>query len=164
MPTRRLAPPVMAVAFLVSSCVSEPAAPTSAEPEGLVPVTVAVPDGMDAAPLDVARQALVPRGWTLTVFARVPSARLAVWAPDRTLLVSVPRNGTVVRLTRDGKESVLLDGLTQPHGLTFSGSALYVAQSDRVDAYTYDDGAATDPRPIVTGLPDAVYRLAPPER
>lgn len=159
MPTRRLAIPVLAVAFLVSACVSEPArsapAPSSATPEDLVPVTLTVPKGMDAAPLDVARQALVPRGWTLSVFARIPSARLAVWAPDRTLLVSVPKNGTVVRLTRDGQESVLLDGLTQPHGLTFSGSTLYVAQSDRVDAYDYADGAATDPRPIVTGLPDA---------
>jgi glucose/arabinose dehydrogenase len=114
---------------------------------------------MGAAPLDVGRQALVPRGWTLSVFARVPSARLAAWAPDGTLLVSVPGNGQVVRLTPDGHGRAtvaqLLSGLNQPHGLTFAGSTLYLAQSDRVDAYTYAAGAATNPRPVVTGLPDA---------
>src|SRR5262249_39268343 len=53
------------------------------------------------------------------------------------------------------KQSVLLSGLNQPHGLTFAGSKLYVAQSDRVDAYTYANGAAKNPQPILTGLPDS---------
>jgi glucose/arabinose dehydrogenase len=114
---------------------------------------------MGAAPLDSPRQVLIPAGWTMSVFARVRSARLAAWAPDGTLLVSVPADGSVVRLTPDGRggatESVLLQGLNQPHGLTFVGSTLYVAQSDRVDTYAYAVGAATDPRPVVTGLPDA---------
>lgn len=135
------------------------AAPTAAVPAGLVPVTVTVAAGMDAAPLDTPRQALVPAGWTISVFARLPKARLAVWAPDGTLLVSVPDQGTVERLVPDGRGtatgSVLLEGLKQPHGLTFAGSRLYVAQSDRVDAYTYAAGRATDPKPVVTGLPDA---------
>jgi glucose/arabinose dehydrogenase len=160
MPVRRLGVLVTAVALLVSACESghasgSAAVPRAAAPERLVAVTVTVPDGMDAAPLDVDRQALVPRGWTMSVFARVPAARLAAWAPDDTLLVSVPKDGRVVRLTRDGRQSVLLDGLNQPHGLAFSGSTLYVAQSDRVDAYEYATGAARDPRPVVTGLPDA---------
>ena len=108
-----------------------------------------VPDGLAAAPLDEPRQVLVPSGWTMSVFARVPSARLAAWAPDGTLLVSVPEDGSVVRLTPDGRGtatvSVLLDGLNQPHGLTFAGTTLYVAQSDRVDAYSYAGGAADRP-------------------
>jgi glucose/arabinose dehydrogenase len=124
-----------------------------------VPVTVEVPDGMAGAPLDTERQALVPRGWSMSVFARVPSARLAVWAPDGALLVSVPDNGTVVRLAPDGHggaaPATLLTGLNLPHGLAFDGSSLYVAQGDRVDAYTYREGAATDPRPVLTDLPDA---------
>lgn len=159
MPVRRLSSLVAAVALLASACTAESPAPVATHPAGLAAVTVSVPEGMRAAPLDVTRQALVPRGWTLSVFARIPGARLAAWAPDGTLLVSVPKDGTVVRLVPVGQDraamSVLLRGLNQPHGLAFSGSTLYVAQSDRVDAYAYAAGAARDPRPVVTGLPDA---------
>ena len=111
----------LAVALLVSACESSPATPgapgdasSPAGAEDLVPVTVEVPAGMDDAPLDTERQALVPAGWTMSVFARVPSARLAAWAPDGALLVSVPDEGSVVRLTPDGRGaaavSVLLTG------------------------------------------------------
>ena len=159
---------MLTAAALVAGCGSDAGAPGSttaggapsaAAPAGLVPVSVTGPDGMDDSPLGTARQAQVPPGWTMSVFARVPSARLAAWAPDATLLVSVPEDGSVVRLTPDGRgtaaASVLLQGLNQPHGLTFAGTTLYVAQSDRVDAYSYADGVAADPRPVVTGLPDA---------
>ncbi|MEX5635197.1 PQQ-dependent sugar dehydrogenase [Parafrankia sp. FMc2] len=161
----------VAVAFLAAACGSDssPPAPStgsevgvaapSVAASGLESVTLAVPAGMGAAPLDTQRQALVPPGWTLSVFARVPSARHAAWAPDGTLLVSVPENGTVVRLVPDGRGtaavSALLTGLNQPHGLAFADSTLYVAQSDRVDAYTYAEGQATTPRPVVTDLPNA---------
>jgi glucose/arabinose dehydrogenase len=163
---RRILPMLAAFAVVLAGCASAPSAPGSADaapsaaaPAGLVPVSVTVPDGLAAAPLDEPRQVLVPSGWTMSVFARVPSARLAAWAPDGALLVSVPEEGSVVRLTPDGRGtaavSVLLEGLNQPHGLTFAGPTLYVAQSDRVDAYSYAGGAATDPRPVATGLPDA---------
>ncbi|SQE00176.1 SMP-30/gluconolaconase/LRE-like region [Parafrankia sp. Ea1.12] len=170
MTIRRLPLLAMALAFLLAACGSDSPAPAATTPSqgdpapsaavsGLVPVTLAVPEGMDAAPLNTQRQALVPPGWTLSVFARVPSARQAAWAPDGTLLVSVPENGTVVRLEPDGRGtatvSALLTGLNQPHGLAFSGSALYVAQSDRVNAFAYAAGQATNPRPVVTDLPDA---------
>ena len=165
MTSRRIVPMLAAVAVLLAACAGgtpgpgSSGAPSAAAPQDLAPVTVTVPAGLAAAPLNVPRQVLVPSGWTMSVFARVPSARLAAWAPDGTLLVSVPKDGSVVRLTPDGRgtatRSVLLDGLNQPHGLTFAGTTLYVAQSDRVDAYSYAGGAATDPRPVVTGLPDA---------
>ena len=155
-----------AVALLVSACAPsasstapEGAPPSAAEPAGLEPVTLRVPEGMGAAPLDTERRPRVPRGWTMSVFARIPSARLIAWAPDGALIVSVPEEGSVVRLVPDGRgtatPSVLLTGLNRPHGLAFDGSTLYVAQSDRVDAYAYDAGQARDPRPVVTGLPDA---------
>jgi glucose/arabinose dehydrogenase len=153
---------VAAVAVLAAACSTSPIAvrdaPAGALPAGLVPVTVSVPAGMGAAPLDAPRQALVPPGWTMSVFARVPSARLEAWAPDGSLLVSVPGQGSVVRLVPDGRgtaaTSLLLAGLNQPHGLAFSGTTLYVAQSDRVDTYSYAAGAAFDPRPVISGLPD----------
>lgn len=130
----------------------------AAAPQGLVPVTVEVPDGMDAAPFDVPRTAQVPPGWSLSVWARVPEARLAQWLPDDTLLISRPDAGEVIRLTRDGdaaQPSVLLDGLTQPHGLDFRDDTLYVAESDQVSAYPYADGRLGEPRVIAGNLPDA---------
>ncbi|MDX1872263.1 gluconolaconase [Mycolicibacterium sp. 120266] len=123
-------------------------------PAGLVPVTVTVPAGMDQRPFDTARQALVPPGWTISVWARVPKARLAAWTPDGRLLVSLPSTGQIVTVT-NGAGTPLLDGLTQPHGLAFTGSTLLVAESNRVTAYDYRDGAATNPRPVAVGLPDA---------
>lgn len=130
-----------------------PAAPAAA-PAGLVPVTVTVPAGLDQRPFDTARQALVPPGWTMSVWARVPKARLATWAPDGRLLVSLPGTGQIVTVAA-GAGRPLLEGLTQPHGLAFAGATLLVAESDRVTAYDYRDGSATNPRPVATGLPDA---------
>jgi glucose/arabinose dehydrogenase len=121
---------------------------------GLVPVTVQVEPQLAQAPFDRPRQALVPAGWTLSVWARVPKARMAAWTPDGKLLVSVPSAGQIVKLAA-GSGSVLLDGLDQPHGLAFSGNTLYVAESDQIDAYAYADGAATDRRTVAAGLPDA---------
>ncbi|PRC60511.1 gluconolaconase, partial [Mycobacterium sp. ITM-2017-0098] len=83
--------------------------------------------------------AVVPDGWTLSVWARTSRPRLAAWTPDGALLVSVPSSGRVLQFRPGGdgppEESVLLDGLDEPHGLAFDGSTLYVAQSDQVDAY-----------------------------
>ena len=143
----------------VDTALSGRDAPVGAAAAGLVPATVAVPAGLDAAPLDSPRQALVPPGWTMSVFARVSEARLAVWTPDGALLVSVPDEGRVLRLVPDGRggstRSVLLEGLNQPHGMTFAGSTLYVAESNQVNAYTYAGGQATGRRVVVAGLPDA---------
>jgi len=145
---------------LIASCSSEPAQPTgptvSETPTaaGLVPVTVQVEPNLAQAPFDQPRQALVPAGWTLSVWARVPKARLAAWAPDGSLLVSVPSSGQIVRL-ESGRDSVLLDGLDQPHGLAFVGDTLYVAESDQIDTYDYAGGAARNRRTIADGLPDA---------
>jgi glucose/arabinose dehydrogenase len=94
----------------------------------------------------------------LSVWARLPKPRLAAWAPDGALLISVPSAGEVVAL-RPGAGSptreVPLDGLDQPHGLTFAGNSLYVAESDQIDVYDYADGRAINRRTVAGGLPDA---------
>ncbi len=135
-----------------------PPAPPAEAPAGLVPVSVRVPEALAQKPFDVPRAALVPPGWTMAVWTRIPKARLAVWAPDGALLVSVPADRKVLRLTPDGNnpphQSVLLDNLDAPHGLAFAGSTLYVAESDQVNAYTYANGAATGQRVVAGGLPD----------
>lgn len=133
--------------------------PMADVPTGLVPVTVDVPAELARPPFDVPRQAAVPAGWTMSVWARVPRARFAVWAPDGALLVSVPANGEVLRLEPNPvgppRQSLLLETLTLPHGMTFVGSTLYVAESDQINAYTYAGGRATNRRTIASGLPDA---------
>lgn len=125
----------------------------------LTSAPVGVAADLAQAPFDEPRQALIPDGWSMSVWARIPKARLAAWTPDGALLVSVPANGQIVKLTpKPGappEQSTLLDGLDQPHGMAFAGSALYIAESDRIDAYDYADGAATNRRTVAADLPDA---------
>jgi glucose/arabinose dehydrogenase len=153
-------PAILATVLLAGSSACAPAAdaPSAAAPTPALAATpLQVPDSMALPPFDRPRQPLVPAGWTMSVWARVPGARLAAWAPDGALLVSRPSAGQVVRLAPGAagvSASVLLDGLTQPHGLTFAGGTLYVAESDRVEGYRYDAGAAVAPRLVVAGLRD----------
>ena len=158
---RRNAALVTATALIAGACSTPPEspktpAPPAQAPGGLVSVTVQVDPALAEAPFDVARQALVPPGWTMKLWARVPKARLAAWTPDGALLVSVPAERKVVKLTPGDppRQEVLLDDLDAPHGLAFAGSTLYVAESDQIDAYTYADGAATGRRVAAAGLPD----------
>lgn len=168
---RRNAIACIAGVVLVTACSSnsetapEPAAPSPSSPsptadaeDGLKPVTVAVDPQLAQAPFDQPRQAQVPAGWSMSVWARIPKPRLAVWAPDGALLVSQPSTGEVLRLQpteSEPRQSTLLTGLDQPHGLALAGDTLYVAESDQIDAYRYADGAATDPLTVAGNLPDA---------
>ncbi|MBJ7339378.1 gluconolaconase [Mycolicibacterium sp.] len=152
--------------LLLAGCSSSP--PPAAEPSassatspaaaGLTEVTVQVPTDLAAAPFDEPRKALVPNGWTMSVWARVPKPRLAVWAPDGALLVSIPSVGQVIRVQPSGlgpQLQLLEAGMDQPHGLAFAGSTLYIAESDQIDAFDYTDGKAVRPRTIAANLPDA---------
>ncbi|BBX10615.1 PQQ-dependent sugar dehydrogenase [Mycolicibacterium aichiense] len=159
MPGWRAKAACAAAAALTAACGhSAPPAPPASAPTGLTPVVVTVPAGLDTAPFDTPRQALVPPGWTMSVWARVPRARLAAWAPDGALLVSVPAAGQVVRLASgqsQPRSTVLLEGLDQPHGLAFDRGTLYVAESDQVDAFDYRGDRADGTRVVADGLPDA---------
>lgn len=142
-----------------SSGRSAPAAPSTTTGPALATSTLVVPPGLDASPLDVPRSVLAPPGWTVSVWARVDGARLEAWTPDGRLLVSRPKSGDVVALMPASSgapsTSTLVSGLDQPHGLALAGSTLYVAESDRVDAYSYADGTVSGRRTVVDGLPDA---------
>jgi len=122
-------------------------------------VTVEVPAEMASAPFDTPRRAQIPAGWAMSVWARLPRPRLAAWAPDGKLLVSIPSGGEIVSLTTQSGAApdvrTLLGGLNQPHGIAFAGDTLYVAESDRVSAYTYKQGTAAGPRVVAPNLPDA---------
>jgi glucose/arabinose dehydrogenase len=125
---------------------------------GLTEVTVQIPEDLNAVPFDEPRKALVPKGWTMSVWIRVPKPRLAAWAPDGALLVSLPSAGQVIRIEPSGlgpQMQLLVNGMNQPHGLAFQGSTLYIAESDQVDAFDYADGKAVRPRTVASNLPDA---------
>jgi glucose/arabinose dehydrogenase len=150
--------------LLLAGCSSSPP-PASVSSTGTPPgagalteVTVQVSDDLAAAPFDEPRKVLVPKGWTVAVWARVPKPRLEAWAPDGALLVSLPSAGQVIRIEPSGlgpQLKLLVNGMNQPHGLAFAGSTLYVAESDEVDAFDYADGEVSHPRTVATGLPDA---------
>ncbi|MEJ2868176.1 gluconolaconase [Actinomycetospora sp. OC33-EN08] len=134
-------------------------APVAAAPDGLVASPLAVPAGMEEGAFATPRQVLTPPGWAVSVWARVPDARLETWAPDGSLLVSLPSTGEVTRLVPGAngappQRSTLASGLTQPHGMAFDGTTLYVAESDKITAFDYRDGAATGKRVVVPNLPD----------
>ena len=67
----------MLVACSASPIPGQQPAPTAEDAAGLVPVTVRVGPELARAPFDRPRQALVPDGWSMSVWARVPNARLA---------------------------------------------------------------------------------------
>ena len=168
---RQLRRPLALVAgvLVLAACSSEPApegppgsgpAPAAASPTGLASSRLAVPAGLDAEPFDVPRTVRAPAGWQVALWARVPDARLAAWTPDGALLISRPKDGDVVELrppTGGGPpaQRTLVDGLEQPHGLAFDGTTLYVAESDRLAAYTYSSGQVSGRRVVADGLPDA---------
>ena len=159
----RKAVAVIGVLVLAGCSTSTPPAPGTSTDQapsavGLAEVAVQVPADLAAAPFDEPRKALVPKGWTMSVWARVPKPRLAAWAPDGALLVSLPGVGQVIRIEPSGlgpQMQLLVNGMNQPHGLAFQGSTLYIAESDQVDAFTYADGKATPERTVAADLPDA---------
>ncbi|MEV6848577.1 gluconolaconase [Actinoplanes sp. NPDC051411] len=127
--------------------------PSLAAVPGLALTTVQAADG--SSPFNKKRQLSAPPGWKVTVWARVPGARLLAWTPDNRLLVSRPSAGDVVALTAAGEQSTLVSGLDQPHGLAFDGNTLYVAESDQVDTFAYAAGAVSGRKVVISGLPDA---------
>jgi glucose/arabinose dehydrogenase len=139
-----------------------PASPVAPPPSSAA-TTLVVPAGEGGGNLSVPRTIVLPAGWTATVWARVPDARMEAWTPDGTLLVSQPNRGSVVELRPDaaGTATVttLLSGLTDSQGLAFATVAgkpvLYVAESDEIDQYAWGPGGTAGARTVVTaGLPD----------
>lgn len=146
---------------LAACSLSSPGTPTQAAAApaaaaDLVTTTVKTLPGTGTAPFDTTRQVQAPPGWTVTVWARVPDARLLAWTPDGKLLVSRPEHSDVLALTPGAAptQQTLVSGLSQPHGLAFHGDTLYVAESNQIDSFTYRSGAVSDKKVVVAGLPD----------
>ncbi|MFG1926012.1 PQQ-dependent sugar dehydrogenase [Cryptosporangium sp. NPDC048952] len=136
---------------------STPTAPTAPE---LETATVDALPGTEEAPFDQPRELQAPPDWTVSVWARVPSARLLAWTPDNRLLVSRPKFGDVIELVPGEGNAAptqrpLIENLNQPHGLAFAKNTLFVAESNQINAFTYQNGEVSDKKVVVENLPDA---------
>ena len=126
-------------------------------------VELEVSGEMATPPFDTTRTLSVPEGFDISVYARVPNARFMALTPGGDLLVSQPDQGKISRITagNGGSTTVsdFLTGLTRPHDMVFyqlnGKTYLFVAESDRISRFTYQDGKATDEQVVVAGLPDA---------
>jgi len=149
----------VALPGLSTTAVAAPTRPAAPAAFSTQTVQISVQSAIAGAPFDRPRSVTVPTGWTVSVAARPSKARLLVSTPDGRLLVSRPSSETVTRLTPNKRgrptSSTLIKGLRQPHGMVFDGSTLYVAESNRIDRYTYKNGKVGKRTTVLSGLPDA---------
>lgn len=102
-------------------------------------------------------------GFAVSLYAEVPKARFLRPTPGGDLLVSVPREGTIVRLVRDANgdglpdgQKALLAGLDKPHGMDLHEGWLYIGEGSAVARVRFDVESGTMSgaiERIVTGLP-----------
>lgn len=111
-----------------------------------------------AAELDLSRLK-APAGFRISSFARVPGARMLAFSPVGVLLVTSTDEGKVFALPdsrRRGqaKPVLVLSGLNRPHGIAFHHGDLYIAETDRIRRYVWDERKlrATSPS-LVARLP-----------
>ncbi|HET9896575.1 MAG TPA: hypothetical protein VFQ44_16730 [Streptosporangiaceae bacterium] len=130
-------------------------------------VQLTVPIAASHGAFTTPRTLKLPKGWTASVWALVPGARMEAWTPQGDLLVSQPDLGRVVELAGPGKagsaalprQRILAAGLTSPQGLAFGKvggrDVLYIAESDQLDRYEWNaDGAVGRRVVIASRLPD----------
>jgi glucose/arabinose dehydrogenase len=126
-------------------------------------VALTIPSGNAGDGLTAGLRIRMPRGWRVEVWARVPGARLEAWTPQGDLLVSQPASDQVMELVpgRNGSappaQHVLLSSVYVPQGLAFAqldgNEVLYLAETDAIDRYAWNDGQVGARRVIVKGLP-----------
>jgi len=128
-------------------------------------VEVAVPADMASSPFNEPRALIVPRGFSISVFARVRNARFMAVAPNGDLLVSNPGAGNVTLLRPNGKvvgqRTTFAFGLHNPHDIVFhtlgKTTYVYIAESNRIIRAPYIGGQTTMStiQTVVDHLPDA---------
>lgn len=99
----------------------------------------------------------VPAGFHVSVFAAAPKARLMAFSPGGVLLVTSTSEGSVLAFPdpkRSGKAErsvTVLSDLNAPHGIAFYQGKLYIADTDEVLRYDWDEAnlRATNPQSII---------------
>ena len=139
-------------------------ATSSPHPNGVGPlksVALTWPDGVDPGAAE-GQHLNVPAGWTASVWANIPGARLAAWAPDGRLAVTTGKQGEVLLISPHEADeastvATLLSGLDSPQGIAFTEidgeTLLVVGQEHSIETWVYDAGSVSDPRTVVADLP-----------
>src|SRR6201996_567833 len=140
---------------------ASPSGSSASPPAATIQTTLHVPAGLGGGAFSTTRTLTLPKGWSASVWAKVPDARIEAWTPQGNLLVSQPDDGTVVELRPTGPatKSTLLSGLTTPQGLAFNKlngrEVLYVGESDQIDRYPWSAHGISGARTVVArDLPD----------
>jgi glucose/arabinose dehydrogenase len=90
-------------------------------------------------------QLKLPSGFHISVFAEVDGPRMMVFSRGGTLVVSASGEGKVVALPdarQTGKAErvvTVLERLNEPHGIAFYEGKLYVAETEKVRRYDWDE-------------------------
>ena len=121
--------------------------------------------GVDTPEQSAVRAKLdLPDGASVALYARdLGQARILKFTPHGDLLVSVPREGRIVILRRDGDgdgradaAETLIDGLDRPHGIELVDGTLFIGETSAIGRVDYDSARGAivgDYRHIVSGLP-----------
>lgn len=134
---------VVASAVLIAAAVLTACSPSR---------TVAQP----ATDAELQQQLTLPAGLKIAYFAHVAGARWLTLGADGSVYVSAPQRGEIVRLSglnRAGvpdSQTVVAQGLNEPHGMAFHKRYFYVANNDGVVRFDLD------PRGVPTGSPTYV--------
>src|SRR5512146_303936 len=87
----------------------------------------------------------LPSGFRISIFAQAPGARMLAFSPGGVLLVTETDGSKVVALPdpqhagRAARVAEVLSGLRQPHGIAFHQGKLYVAETDSLSSYDWDE-------------------------
>jgi glucose/arabinose dehydrogenase len=118
-----------------------------------------------AQQLDLAKLRLPP-GFKITIVAETPCGpRFMAWSPGGTLFATCVNDGKVIALpgaaarrasASEQRVVPVLSDLSGPHGIAFHNRKLYVAETNQLVAYDWDEKSfrATNPRKV-TDLPSS---------
>lgn len=120
-------------------------------------ITQLIEEGTDKKGDPVSFPFTLPPGFAISIFANdLTNARVLKFDLDGHLLVSQPSQGKITALVdqdQDGKADqnlTVLSGLNRPHGLAFKDGYLYVAETDKVARFTYQNLTATNKQVLFT--------------
>jgi len=105
----------------------------------LVLLSVACAEDLDLSRLKT------PPGFSIDVFAKAQHARMMTFTPGGVLLVTATTDGKVFAFpdyqhTGHAEKTVtVLEGLNAPHGIAIHNGKLYVAETDKLQRYDWDE-------------------------